>query len=260
MMDATHDTLFSGAISCRQPQNGYRFSLDAVLLAHFAQPRPGARLIDLAAGCGVVGLIALYRHAGIASCLAVEIQEELAFFARENFRDNGYGDKAAVIDGDVAQIRELLPAQSADLVLCNPPYYQPGRGRESKLPGAKNARHQRTPLAAFLDAAAWCLGKGGQAAFIYPAAQLAGLFAACDAARLAVKGLRLVHSSPGAAATRALVLCRKEGGAGLVAMAPLYIYEAKNGGYSPEVARMYVANQANAAVSEVGGGLPCLPN
>ena len=259
MIDATHDTLFFGAISCRQPKNGYRFSLDSVLLAHFVQPgpSPGARLVDLAAGCGVVGLIALYRHGGIASCLAVEAQEELAFFARENFRDNGYGDKSGVVCGDVARIRELVPAQSADLVLCNPPYYQPGRGRESKAPAARNARHQRTPLAAFIDAAAWCLGPGGQAAFIYPAAQLARLFAACGAARLAVKGLRLVHSYPGLAATRALLLCRKDGGAGLVAMAPLYVYEQKKSRYSAELARMYMANPAMSAAA---GGGPCLPN
>ena len=257
MTDATWDKLFSGAISCRQPKNGYRFSLDSVLLAHFARPSPGTRLIDLAAGCGVVGLIALYRHARIASCLAVEAQEELAFFARENFRDNGYGDKAEAVHGDVAQIRKLLPAQSADLVFCNPPYYQPGRGRESKSPGEKDARHQRTPLVAFIDAAAWCLGKGGQAAFIYPAAQLAGLFAACETARLTVKGLRLVHSYPGAGATRALVLCRKEGGTGLLAMAPLYVYEEKNGRYSEEVAQMYAANPV---ISETDGGVPCWRN
>ncbi|HBT96314.1 MAG TPA: SAM-dependent methyltransferase [Desulfobulbaceae bacterium] len=257
MVDATRDTLFSGAISCHQPKNGYRFSLDAVLLAHFTRPSSGARLIDLAAGCGVIGLIALYRHAHAASCLAVEVQEELASFARRNFRDNGFAEKSEVVCGDVARMKELVPAQSADLVLCNPPYYQPGRGRESHLPGEKDARHQRTPFSAFTRAAAWCLGKGGQAAFIYPAAQLAELFAACDANRLAIKRLRLIHSYPGLAATRALVLCHKEGGAGLLAMPPLYVYEEKNGCYSQEVARMYAANPA---VSDVDGGAPCLPN
>jgi len=250
MTDATCDTLFSGAISCRQPKNGYRFSLDAVLLAHFAQPGPGARLLDLAAGCGVVGLIALYRHPQLASCLAIEVQEELAFFARENFRDNGFADKSEVICGNITLVKELVPAQSVDLVLCNPPYYQPGRGRESRSPGAKEARHRRTPLTAFTLAAAWCLGKGGQAAFIYPAEQLAEFFAACAEARLAVKRLRLVHSYPGLAATRALFLCCKEGGAGLLAMPPLYIYEGKNGPYSREVAGMYAA----------AGGDRCLPN
>jgi len=257
MMNTTCDTLFSGAISCRQPKNGYRFSLDAVLLAHFVRPASGARLVDLAAGCGVVGLIALYRHPQLASCLAIEAQDELAFFAEGNSRDNGFAKKSKIICGDVALIKELAPAQSADLVLCNPPYYQPGRGRESRLPGAKEARHQRTPLATFTRAAAWCLGKGGQAAFIYPAGQLAELFAACGEARLAVKCLRLVHSYPGAAATRALVLCRKEGGAGLLAMPPLYVYEEKNGPYNKEVAGMYAANPV---MSEAAGGGLCWPN
>jgi hypothetical protein len=34
----TRDRLFSGAISCRQPSGGYRFSLDAALLVHFVMP------------------------------------------------------------------------------------------------------------------------------------------------------------------------------------------------------------------------------
>jgi len=250
MTNATRDTLFSGAISCRQPEQGYRFSLDAVLLAHFARPGQGARLVDLAAGCGVVGLIALYRYPQLASCVAVEVQEELAFFARENFRDNGFAEKSEVICGDVAHIKELLPAQSADLLFCNPPYYQPGRGRQSRIDGENMARHQKTPVTVFASAAAWCLGAGGQAAFIYPAGQLAELFAACGEARLAVKRLRFLYSYPGQAATRALILCRKGGGLGLSVLPPLYVYEEKNGPYSQEVAGMYAAD----------GGGPCWRN
>jgi tRNA1(Val) A37 N6-methylase TrmN6 len=242
MISATRDTLFPGALSCRQPERGYRFSLDAVLLAHFARPGQGARVVDLAAGCGVIGLIALYRYPQLASCLAVEVQEELAFFARGNFRDNGFAEKSAVICGDIARIKELLPAQSADLVFCNPPYYQPGHGRQSRIDSENMARHQKTPVTVFAHAAAWCLGEGGQAAFIYPAGQLAELFAACGENRLAVKRLRFLYSYPGLAATRALVLCRKGGGPGLVALAPLFVYAEKNGPYSQEVAEMYAAD------------------
>ncbi|MDR3090493.1 MAG: methyltransferase [Desulfobulbaceae bacterium] len=257
--DGTCDTLFSGAISCRQPSGGYRFSLDAVLLAHFVMPGKKSRLVDLGAGCGVIGLIALYRHAHIASCLAIEAQDELASIAQENFRANGFADKTTVMRDDAARIREFLPAQCADLALCNPPYYQLGRGRKSRRDGECLARHQATPFAVFAQAAAWCLGKGGQAAFIYPAAQLAELFATCDMAKLAVKKLRLIHSYPGAAATRALILCRKEGGAGLAAAAPLFVYEQKNGRYSAEVARMYAANAAMRD-TPVAGDDPCWRN
>ena len=262
MTDATRDTLFSGAISCRQPEHGYRFSLDAVLLAHFARPGQGARVVDLAAGCGVVGLIVLYRHPQLASCVAVEVQDQLAFFARENFRDNGFADKTTVICGDVAGIKELVPAQSADLVFCNPPYYQSGRGRASRTDGENMARHQKIPVTVFASAAAWCLGKGGEAAFIYPAGQLVELFAACDHAKLTVKRLRFLYSYPGQTATRTLILCRKGGGPGLSVLPPLYVYERKNGRYSEEAAEMYEAApaQSGQAGMAADGGKPCWRN
>ena len=38
----SEDTLFSGRLICRQPEHGYRFSVDAVLTAHFARPAAAA--------------------------------------------------------------------------------------------------------------------------------------------------------------------------------------------------------------------------
>ena len=68
------------------PLPGYRFSMDAVLLAHFVRPRPGWRILDLGCGCGVVGLIAAYR---VPSCTVtlLERQPELARLAAANDRD-----------------------------------------------------------------------------------------------------------------------------------------------------------------------------
>ena len=61
-MPLTDDTLFNGRLVCRQHRNGYRFSLDAVLLAHFCQPASRDKVLDLGCGCGVIGLVLCYRH------------------------------------------------------------------------------------------------------------------------------------------------------------------------------------------------------
>jgi tRNA1Val (adenine37-N6)-methyltransferase len=45
--DETRDTLFEGRLSVIQSKAGYRFSIDALLLAHFAVVRKGNRVIDL---------------------------------------------------------------------------------------------------------------------------------------------------------------------------------------------------------------------
>ena len=62
----SEDTLFSGRLICRQPEHGYRFSVDAVLAAHFAGPAATDRVLDLGCGCGVIGLILAHRCPDLA--------------------------------------------------------------------------------------------------------------------------------------------------------------------------------------------------
>src|SRR5437667_307452 len=64
--EETLDSILGGALRLYQPRRGYRFSVEAVLLARFAAARPAARVLELGAGCGVVALIyaaAAARHA-----------------------------------------------------------------------------------------------------------------------------------------------------------------------------------------------------
>src|ERR1700749_5143470 len=59
----TIDTILGGALAIRQPENGYRFRLDSILLARFASVRPRDRVLELGAGGGVISIvIAAPRH------------------------------------------------------------------------------------------------------------------------------------------------------------------------------------------------------
>ena len=55
--DETLDELFRGRLKILQKRDGYRFSMDSVILARFARARSGDRVIDLGTGCGVISLI-----------------------------------------------------------------------------------------------------------------------------------------------------------------------------------------------------------
>ena len=67
MASYTTDTFFNGRIQVRQNRAGYRFSIDAVLLAYQAAPRSGDKVIDLGAGCGIISLIMAYRRPDITT-------------------------------------------------------------------------------------------------------------------------------------------------------------------------------------------------
>ncbi len=173
MEQETKDSLFEGKLLCTQHKNGYRFSLDAVLLAHFISPRRGERLLDLGTGCGILPLVVLFRSGGEGiSCAGIEIQSGLAELARKNFVENGYDSAASVIKGDIRRIRELVAGESFQQVMCNPPFYPAQSGRISKNREAAMARHQGNGgLVDFLRAARFALVNRGRASFISPAEQ-----------------------------------------------------------------------------------------
>src|SRR5690349_17643026 len=74
--DETLDSIGTSGVRVVQRRTGYRFTLDALLLAHFAaQEGPGAEgpVLELGAGSGVVSLL-LVRQFGRTRVTALELQ------------------------------------------------------------------------------------------------------------------------------------------------------------------------------------------
>ncbi len=121
-------------LALSQPQRGYRYSVDALLLAAFALEQKPHRWLDIGTGCGVVAFY-LGRCLPNARGIAVERQSALMCHARRNLA----GLPVLPILGDVRRF-PWRPAR-LDLVVCNPPYYLPGHGKVKKDPVAAMARH-----------------------------------------------------------------------------------------------------------------------
>ena len=238
--ELSEDTLFSGRLICRQPEHGYRFSVDAVLAAHFARPAAADRVLDLGGGCGVISLILAHRNPEITVC-GLEVQADLAALAADNARQNGFADRVRVIRGDVRAIGELLASESFDLVVANPPYRSLGSGRLSDHDQAARARHElHGDLVDFVRAAAFAVRNRGRAVFVYPALRTATLLAVLQSHRLTPRRLQPVVAWPGAACARlALVEAVKNGGEGFEILGPLPIDAARGGGPSAELQAMY---------------------
>jgi len=88
----TEDSLFHGKVSVQQYKNGYRFSIDAVLLAGFVHVKPGERLLDPGCGCGVIPLILARRYPEL-QIMGCELQKDLAALAQANIRANKLDDR-----------------------------------------------------------------------------------------------------------------------------------------------------------------------
>ncbi len=234
------DTLFNGRLVCRQPRQGYRFSVDAVLLANFARPRVGAMVLDLGAGCGVISLIMAWRSPEIA-ITALELQPSLFELCRSNIERNELISRIQAIQGDLRRITFLLKAASFDLVVCNPPYYKVGSGRLNPASEQAVARHEITAdIKQCVKAAAWAVRSHGRAAFIFPARRGAALLDALQAYGLEAKRLQVVYSFPGADGRLLMVEAVKGGGEELQILPPFYIYSAADGRqYTPEMTAFF---------------------
>ncbi|NLZ16204.1 MAG: methyltransferase [Desulfobulbaceae bacterium] len=238
------DTLFGGRLVCHQPRNGYRFSVDAVLLAHFVRPRRGWRILDLGCGCGVVALIIAYRFLN-CTLSAVECQHDLALIAGHNVQANGFQARIQVVEADLRHLQGVLSPESFDLVVCNPPYFAQNKGRLSKNVQAAQARHDLTAtLTDFIRAAAYAVKNRGRVAFIYPASSQAILQQQLLDHRLSPKRMQVVYSYPAAdRAALVLVEAMKNGGDDCRIMPPFYLYSQAGGTCSDPVQELYQENQ-----------------
>jgi len=237
--DYTDESLFEGDLVCRQSRRGYRFSVDAALLAHFVVANPGDRVLELGAGCGIVSLVFAYRQPFV-TVDAIEIQPQLCALARHNMVANGYGKRVRVLHGDVRQIASHVSADTFDLVLANPPYRQSQHGRLCPCPERAVARHQlRGGLPSFVRAAFFALSDHGRAAFVYPATHEEELLTALEASDFGARRLRAVYGYPGGGRRLVLVEAVKKGKAPLAREPSLYITTQAGGGYTEEVAAFY---------------------
>ncbi len=233
MSGETTDSILNGKLRVVQPRRGYRFSIDAVLLGRFIRPRPGARILELGAGCGVISIMAAALYAP-REVVAVELQDEMAALAARNAALNDLTAVRAVAADIRARAIAGLDAASFDLVIANPPYRAGGSGRRSPIAGRDWARAETgAALRDFVAAAARYVKYGGKAAFVFAAARGAELISELRALRLEPKRIRMVHPRLELAATTILIEARMGGGVELEVEPPLILY-ASRGVYSDE--------------------------
>jgi tRNA1Val (adenine37-N6)-methyltransferase len=234
----TVDGILGGKLRIIQKEKGYRFSLDALLLAHFVRLQEGEHAIEMGAGSGIISLILSGRWA-CGKIVGVEIQEELADMAKRNVEANNREDKVIICRGDIRKIESLFAPQSFDAALFNPPYRKLNSGRINPDYQKAVARHElKGSLKNFLRAAGYVLKESGRVYTIYPATRMVELLSQMRATHLEPKRLRLVHSNSSSRGEFILAEGVKGAGEELEVLPPLVIYE-EDGGYSEAMACLF---------------------
>lgn len=208
-----------------QPRHGYRFSVEAILLGHFARATARERVLELGGGCGVVSIMmaALYRPREV---VAIEIQPALAEMITRNAAINDLDSVRAVCaDLRLKKIASMEPA-SYDLIVANPPYRSVAAGRENPGHGRRIARGESAAtLADFVAAARRYARRGGRVAFVFAARRSAELISTMRLNQLEPKRIRFVHPRIATPASVMLIEARAAGGIEVAIEPPLILYE-----------------------------------
>jgi tRNA1Val (adenine37-N6)-methyltransferase len=222
----------------RQPERGYRFSIDSVILAGFAAPFCRGTVLDLGTGCGVLLLLLSRLAPGIGSGTGVDLQEDLLDFARRNFRDNCPDGRLVAAHGDVRGDIPGIEPGSFDLVVSNPPYGRAGHGRRNPDPGKETARHEVTcALPELFAAASRFLSADGRFTFILPYPRLSEIEPCAAKEGLCLDLLRVVHPREGSPPSRVLC-CAVRGEAGTPRVLPSLFLHGDREKYCGEVERI----------------------
>ena len=240
LLDETLDSLTIGGLKILQAKNGYRFSLDPVLLNGFI---PGVRdcsVLDLGTGNGIIPLLLSARNEAL-SIAGVEVQQGMVERAGRTMAFNGLEASVRIIQGDIRDLPfDGLETAAFDIVTANPPYRAADSGRVAPDDERGMARHELAGgLDAFLRAAGTMLKTGGSFYVVYLAERLAELLTGMASFKLEPKRLRCVHSREGQTARLVLVEGRKNGRPGMKVESPLVVYQGAGRDYTDEVLTMY---------------------
>lgn len=194
------------------PPGQFSLGTDSVVCAGFAKIPRGSRVADLGCGCGAIGLMLLASDPTL-TVTGIELQLPAAQAAQENGRRNSVALQA--IAGDLRQIKSLLPANSMDAVISNPPYFPVGSGQPAA--GALElARSEATcNLAQLCDAARWLLRWGGSFTLVHRPERLADLIWELRTRNLEPKRIQFVRHKPQSAVSLLLLEAKLGGKPGL---------------------------------------------
>ena len=238
MKSKTPDTFFNGRIKVKQDRCGYRFSIDSILLASHAAPRPGDKVVDLGTGCGIISLILAHREPNL-KIYGIEVQQELADIAFSNVAENFMENIITIICKDMKELKNDMISGPVDLIVCNPPYRKADSGRINPDIQRAVARHEiKTSLDDITATVRRVLRTAGRFVTIYSAERIADLLTHLRSADIEAKFLRMIHSDIKSEAKLVLAEGIKGGRPGLKVGAPLIIYDPK-GSYTPEVTQMF---------------------
>ena len=220
-----------------QDEKEFKFSIDAILLAHFGEAKPNKNYLELGTGTGVIPHV-LY-HRGARNVVGGDCNAYVTELAQKSVIHNDIADAVSMVELDYMTDAGKPYYGQFDGIYMNPPYFEPNSGLLSQEESVALALHeQEYSMKDRLLQAQRYLKFGGTLWMIYTSPRLESLLSAIEQTQFRVKRMRFVHGNQDKVSKLVLLELKYGGKLGMMVEPPLYIY-AVDGSYSDEVQAYY---------------------
>lgn len=233
-MKVINNVLGFDGIKIVQDSEGFKFSLDSVLLANFVTLNKSTKkIMDIGSGNGIIPiLLSLKTDAHIDG---VEIQRECYLNSLESIKLNKM-DNISIFNDDIKDFYKTLKSDTYDVVISNPPYFMGNIHNINEM--KKIARHSLSlDYKDVIVISKKILKNNGLLSIVHRPENLMDILMFMRSNNIEPKKIRFVYPYKGKNANILLVEGAKNGKPGLKVMDPLYVYE--NGNYTEEIKKYF---------------------
>ena len=233
------DDLQLNKLKIIQNKKWFCYGIDSVLLSDFAKEiRENSTVLDLGAGNGILGLL-LCGKTKLKTVIGVEIQDEVCEMATRTILFNGLQDRFQMIHGDIKNVTNIIPRESFDAVVSNPPYKKKDSGIQNNNETKVISRHEiLCNLNDIIKATCYALKEKGTFYMVHRPERLADIIATLREYRIEPKVIKFVYPKINKKPNLVLIKSTKYGNSFLDIKEPIIVYDG-NGEYIDEIKKIY---------------------
>lgn len=222
-----------------QDTEGFCFGIDSILLSDFAKDiKQDSQVIDLGTGTGIIATL-LCKKTKLKRIIGIEIQTQIAQMAEQSIKLNKLEDKFQIINTDIKNIETILPPQSFDAIVTNPPYKKKQTGLTNNNQKQLISRHETTAtLEDFIKISNRMLKDKGNLYMVHRPDRLVDIIEILRKNKMEPKKIKFIHPNIEKEPNLVLIKATKNAKPFLKIEKPLYVYK-ENGEYTNEILKIY---------------------
>lgn len=222
MNDKINITTFDDDIRMYQLIEGFRFSVDPIVLVNFFEGNPKKKVLDIGSGTGIIPIL-LAKRKNMQDITGVEIQKDSFELFQKNVCENGLSDKITMICKD---IKEFDKSNTYDYVISNPPYMVLDGKKISENENKKISRHEISlNLADLIKNAKRLLKPQGEFFMVHRSFRLPEIIIELEKNKFSLKKLQFVYFNREKNSNLVLVQASKGKKNKLEIISPLFLEE-----------------------------------